>query len=230
MGRAFGTRRCTRCATLFPLPPLSISTRVSVRGEIDEFFPFPRPSSTLRFDSTLHQAWSIVISHLMPSLASLRTHLSSFLALSSASEIVLFERTTFLVISSVTAGVDGQGEEGAVLDAEWDERRFERISTMVKAFKLGCSCVFSTPLRAAPPTSNETLTAFFSLVDFDCTAKSAHPSTLSPSPPRTTPPCSTRSRRRPTSSSSQRETFVRPFASSSPPQRPSSTVFQEKGR
>lgn len=82
----------------------------------------------------LAQAWSIVISHLMPSLASLRTHLNSFLSLSSASEIVLFERTTFLVISSVT-------NEDESHDTEWDERRFERISTMVKAFKLGCSCV-----------------------------------------------------------------------------------------
>jgi Ras-related GTP-binding protein A/B len=72
------------------------------------------------------------MSHLMPSLSSLRTHLSHFLSLSSASEVVLFERTTFLVISSVT-------NEQEVHDTEWDERRFERISTMVKAFKLGCS-------------------------------------------------------------------------------------------
>ncbi len=104
------------------------------------------------FSDAFLQAWSIVISHLMPSLASLRTHLSSFLTLSAASEIVLFERTTFLVISSVTAGVDGQGEEGAVLDAEWDERRFERISTMVKAFKLGCSCVLVFPVPSSCPS------------------------------------------------------------------------------
>jgi len=77
----------------------------------------------------------------MPSLSSLRAHLNSFLVLSSASEIVLFERTTFLVISSVTNDKDAP-------DAEWDERRFERISTMVKAFKLGCSCVFHLAIAA----------------------------------------------------------------------------------
>ncbi|GJN88768.1 hypothetical protein Rhopal_001737-T1 [Rhodotorula paludigena] len=88
------------------------------------------------WNETLYKAWSIVISHLMPSLASLRTHLNSFLSLSSASEIVLFERTTFLVISSVT-------NEDESHDTEWDERRFERISTMVKAFKLGCSKIRS---------------------------------------------------------------------------------------
>ncbi|GAA5890786.1 hypothetical protein JCM8208_003047 [Rhodotorula glutinis] len=88
------------------------------------------------WNETLYKAWSIVISHLMPSLSSLRSHLTSFLSLSSASEIVLFERTTFLVISSVTNEDDAK-------DTEWDERRFERISTMVKAFKLGCSKIRS---------------------------------------------------------------------------------------
>lgn len=71
----------------------------------------------------------------MPSLSSLRSHLSHFLELSSASEVVLFERTTFLVISSVTAPSELEDAE------DWDKRRFERISTMVKAFKLGCTCV-----------------------------------------------------------------------------------------
>ncbi|BGP45788.1 GTP-binding protein gtr1 [Rhodotorula kratochvilovae] len=88
------------------------------------------------WNETLYKAWSIVISHLMPSLSSLRSHLTSFLALSAASEIVLFERTTFLVISSVT-------NEQHAQDTDWDERRFERISTMVKAFKLGCSKIRS---------------------------------------------------------------------------------------
>lgn len=69
----------------------------------------------------------------MPSLSSLRAHLSHFLSVTSAAEVVLFERTTFLVISSVTAP-EFEGD-----NADWDKRRFERISTMVKAFKLGCS-------------------------------------------------------------------------------------------
>ena len=88
----------------------------------------------------------------MPSLSSLRTHLSQFLEVTSAAEVVLFERTTFLVISSVTAPQAGssakiedvkKGEESKEVEGadEWDKRRFERISTMVKAFKLGCSYV-----------------------------------------------------------------------------------------
>jgi Ras-related GTP-binding protein A/B len=69
----------------------------------------------------------------MPSLSSLRSHLAHFLTVTSASEVVLFERTTFLVISSVTSPTS------STPSSTWDERRFERVSTMVKAFKLGCS-------------------------------------------------------------------------------------------
>ncbi|KAK4052964.1 GTP-binding protein gtr1 [Microbotryomycetes sp. JL221] len=91
------------------------------------------------WNETLYKAWSVIMAHLMPSLSSLKTNLNHFLDLTSASEVVLFERTTFLVISSVTASHVTHEE-----DEEWDKRRFERISTMVKAFKLGCSYVLSS--------------------------------------------------------------------------------------
>ncbi len=78
--------------------------------------------------ATPFKAWSVVISNLMPSLASLRSHLSHFLNVTSASEIVLFEKTTFLVILSVT--------DPDAISQHWDERRFERISNIVKAFRL----------------------------------------------------------------------------------------------
>ncbi|KAK4704494.1 Ras-related GTP-binding protein A/B, partial [Phenoliferia sp. Uapishka_3] len=104
------------------------------------------------WNETLYKAWSIVVAHLMPSLSSLRSHLSHFLSVTSASEVVLFERTTFLVIASVTAPeCEGDG-------TEWDKRRFERISTMVKAFKLGCSKI------RAPFTSLTVSTAGYTAV------------------------------------------------------------------
>lgn len=118
--------------TLYKVPSLSSSS-----------CPRPARARANKRNATIQQAWSIVVAHLMPSLSSLRAHLSHFLTLTSASEVVLFERTTFLVISSVTApkkqvgeGEEGEGEEE---EQEWDERRFERISTMVKAFKLACT-------------------------------------------------------------------------------------------
>ncbi|GAA5978181.1 hypothetical protein JCM10908_004260 [Rhodotorula pacifica] len=122
------------------------------------------------WNETLYKAWSVVMANLMPSLSSLRTHLNHFLDLSGASEIVLFERTTFLVISSVTrtpqkriAGEsEGNGsqeqDDGEEEDEskEWDERRFERISTMVKAFKLGCSKIRSPFSSLAVSTQHYT--------------------------------------------------------------------------
>lgn len=121
------------------------------------------------WNETLYKAWSVVMANLMPSLSSLRTHLNHFLDLSGASEIVLFERTTFLVISSVTRAPPPKsttsgdsdaagGTEGGEEDEskEWDERRFERISTMVKAFKLGCSKIRSPFSSLAVSTQHYT--------------------------------------------------------------------------
>ncbi|GAA6016903.1 hypothetical protein JCM10207_007841 [Rhodosporidiobolus poonsookiae] len=119
------------------------------------------------WNETLYKAWSTVMAHLMPSLSSLRTHLSRFLSLAGAAEVVLFERTTFLVIASVTApgvngGAEGGGKEGEGKEGEgWDERRFERVSTMVKAFKLGCSKIRSpfSSLTVSTPSYTAVLDA-----------------------------------------------------------------------
>ncbi|KAM0792085.1 hypothetical protein ACM66B_004789 [Microbotryomycetes sp. NB124-2] len=104
------------------------------------------------WNETLYKAWSVIMAHLMPSLSSLRFNLNNFLDLTSASEVVLFERTTFLVISSVTASHVSSTDE----DEEWDKRRFERISTMVKAFKLGCSKIRSPFSSLTMSTSHYT--------------------------------------------------------------------------
>ncbi|GAA5820308.1 hypothetical protein JCM10212_005865 [Sporobolomyces blumeae] len=94
--------------------------------------------ATSIWNETLYKAWSVVVSHLMPSLSILKHHLSTFLALSDSLELVLFERTTFLVISSVTTE-NPRDEEERRLVKGWEERRFERTSTMVKAFKMDCA-------------------------------------------------------------------------------------------
>jgi len=74
----------------------------------------------------------------MPSLSLLRHHLENYLSLTSSLELVLFERTTFLVISSVTKKQLDMSEEERKLVSGWEERRFERVSTMVKGFKGSC--------------------------------------------------------------------------------------------
>ncbi|KDE03738.1 hypothetical protein, variant [Microbotryum lychnidis-dioicae p1A1 Lamole] len=113
---------------------------ISKRAEDSGWTGDLRFFGTSIWNETLYKAWSVVIGHLMPSLSSLKSHLSHFLELVSAREVVLFERTTFLVISHVTLDHsvgDSPGDDDE--STMWDRRRFERISTMVKSFKMACS-------------------------------------------------------------------------------------------
>ena len=59
----------------------------------------------------------------------IEAHLKSFAELLLAEEVVLFERTTFLVVSHVS-----QPSQGQILDPQ----RFEKVSSIIKSFKLSC--------------------------------------------------------------------------------------------
>lgn len=63
-------------------------------------------------------------------MAVLSKHLSTFAEACSATEVVLFERTTFLVIATSSSSPDA-------LPAT----RYERTSELIKGFKLSCSRV-----------------------------------------------------------------------------------------
>ena len=66
---------------------------------------------------------------LIPNVEQFETHLERFRAICEADEVVLFERATFLVISH-TSGRPKQ---------PMDPHRFEKISNIIKQFKLSCS-------------------------------------------------------------------------------------------
>lgn len=57
--------------------------------------------------------------------------MQKFCDICEADEMVLFEKATFLVISNVK----GTNKEGK----EWNSHRFEKISNIIKQFKLSCS-------------------------------------------------------------------------------------------
>jgi Ras-related GTP-binding protein A/B len=78
------------------------------------------------WDETLYAAWSKIVYTLIPNVKILESHLKRFAQNCEADEIVLFERTTFLVISSST-----QKEHS-------DAHRFEKVSNIIKQFKLSC--------------------------------------------------------------------------------------------
>ncbi|ORX86017.1 rraga protein [Basidiobolus meristosporus CBS 931.73] len=79
------------------------------------------------WDETLYKAWSSIVYTLIPNVQLLESHLDKFCGICEADEVVLFERTTFLVISHTTR------------ESHADIHRFEKISNIIKQFKLSCS-------------------------------------------------------------------------------------------
>ncbi|KAI9102544.1 ras-related GTP-binding protein A-like protein [Phlyctochytrium arcticum] len=78
------------------------------------------------WDETLYKAWSSIVYSLIPNVRHLEAHLETFCKICEADEVVLFERTTFLVISHSTQRPHN------------DIHRFEKISNIIKQFKLSC--------------------------------------------------------------------------------------------
>ncbi|KAI5841003.1 Gtr1/RagA G protein conserved region-domain-containing protein [Morchella snyderi] len=81
------------------------------------------------WDETLYKAWAQIVYNLIPNLPQLENHLRRFAEIAEAEEVILFERTTFLVISAVTRST----EPNPFPD------RFEKISNIVKQFKQSCT-------------------------------------------------------------------------------------------
>ncbi|KAL1927280.1 hypothetical protein VTP01DRAFT_3909 [Rhizomucor pusillus] len=79
------------------------------------------------WDETLYAAWSQIVHCLIPNIRTLESHLDYFCRTCDADEVVLFERTTFLVIAN------------AATVQHHDLHRFEKISNIIKQFNLGCS-------------------------------------------------------------------------------------------
>lgn len=78
------------------------------------------------WDETLYKAWSNIVYSLIPNVRLLEERLRAFADACDADEAVLFESATFLVISHATRKPHG------------DVHRFEKISNIVKQFKLSC--------------------------------------------------------------------------------------------
>ena len=85
--------------------------------------------ATSIWDETLYRAWSQIVYSLIPNVDVLESQLSDFCQICGADEVVLFERATFLVIANQTR----------LVEKNYDSHRFERISNIIKQFKLSCS-------------------------------------------------------------------------------------------
>ncbi|CEL94157.1 unnamed protein product [Vitrella brassicaformis CCMP3155] len=82
--------------------------------------------ATSIWDETLFKAWSDIVNCLIPYVNVLNAHLKHFCSVAQADEVVLFEKSTFLVIASASD------------EHHKDPHRFEKISNIAKQFKLTC--------------------------------------------------------------------------------------------
>ncbi|KAJ8700512.1 GTP-binding protein gtr1 [Pleurotus ostreatus] len=89
------------------------------------------------YDESLYKAWSSIVHTLIPNAALLSKHLNIFSRACGATEVILFERTTFLVIATSTGPSASTDSDPHELNAT----RYERTSELVKAFKHSCSRV-----------------------------------------------------------------------------------------
>uniref|UniRef100_A0A1E1XCN8 Putative gtp-binding protein n=2 Tax=Amblyomma TaxID=6942 RepID=A0A1E1XCN8_9ACAR len=79
------------------------------------------------WDETLYKAWSSIVYTLIPNVQQLESNLEQFTNIIDANEVLLFERATFLIISHCQR------------KQHHDVHRFEKVSNIIKQFKLSCS-------------------------------------------------------------------------------------------
>lgn len=82
------------------------------------------------WDQTLYKAWAGIVHKMVPNLAAIEKFLSEFATQVHAEEIILFERSTFLMVTS-TSNMVGRNEE----DENPNPDRHERTSNIMKSFK-----------------------------------------------------------------------------------------------
>ena len=89
------------------------------------------PSSI--WDQTLYKAWAGIVHEMIPNLNVIEKFLETFALQIQAEEIILFERSTFLRVSSVDTTVHNKRHPDESRNPNSD--RFERISNIMKSYK-----------------------------------------------------------------------------------------------
>ena len=98
----------------------------AIRARSESFQRTVRTYGTSIWDQTLYKAWGNIVHSLIPNLDIIEGYLEHLTDMTEAEEVVLFERTTFLTVTSVTSKV---GERNTYSD------RYERLSNIIKTFK-----------------------------------------------------------------------------------------------
>lgn len=98
----------------------------AIRERSERFRNDVQTYGTSIWDQTLYKAWGMIVHCLIPNLDVIEWYLTRLANATEAEEIVLFERVTFLTVTSVTSKV---GERNPYFD------RYERLSNIIKTFK-----------------------------------------------------------------------------------------------
>ncbi|KAK6461172.1 Gtr1/RagA G protein conserved region-domain-containing protein [Scheffersomyces coipomensis] len=91
------------------------------------------------WDESLYKAWSQIVCSLIPNMNLLNNNLLKLNQILDSEEIILFEKSTFLVISS-TASIQQQNLDSLesthiTPNEELDPKRFAKISSIIKTYK-----------------------------------------------------------------------------------------------
>lgn len=84
------------------------------------------------WDQTLYKAWAGIVHKMIPNLIVIEKFLRAFAQQISAEEIVLFERSTFLTVTSVDTTISNSVPDTT---ANPNPDRHERISNIMKSYK-----------------------------------------------------------------------------------------------
>ncbi|ODV88077.1 hypothetical protein CANARDRAFT_193858 [[Candida] arabinofermentans NRRL YB-2248] len=88
--------------------------------------------ATSIWDESLYKAWSSIVCSLIPNISLYEENLLKLNNVLNAREIILFEKTTFLVISSTNKNTLITNSEDS---SSLDPKRFEKISNIIKTYK-----------------------------------------------------------------------------------------------
>lgn len=91
------------------------------------------------WDESLYKAWSQIVCLLIPNMNLFNNNLLKFNKILDAEEIILFEKTTFLVISSTSSIQPAADNGGGQSSVSLDPKRFEKISNIIKTYKQSIS-------------------------------------------------------------------------------------------
>lgn len=108
------------------------ATMMTLHAHANEFKFQLTGFATSIWDESLYKAWSAIVCSLMSNISALQSELETFAKVSSVQEVVLFEKTTFLLVAHATSDdIDSSSQA--------DPKRFEKISNIIKSYRQSVS-------------------------------------------------------------------------------------------